>query len=93
QILGAIDPTTVTVTFHTTFANAQGDVNAIGGVTNYINQTQWNQTVYVRVEFNTTGCYDIVELDLMVNPLPNATQPNYPQYTLCDYNGAVGFET
>ncbi|MBF6640211.1 hypothetical protein IVB69_01835, partial [Flavobacterium sp. J49] len=45
------------------------------------------------VEFNTTGCYDIVELDLMVNPLPNATQPNYPQYTLCDYNGAVGFET
>ncbi|MFN7015373.1 MAG: hypothetical protein ACK4ON_13990, partial [Bacteroidia bacterium] len=44
QILGAIDPTTVTVTFHTTFANAQDDVNAIGGVTNYINQTQWNQT-------------------------------------------------
>ncbi|WP_304986240.1 T9SS type B sorting domain-containing protein [Flavobacterium rivulicola] len=93
QVLGSIDPTTVTVTFHTTFANAQDDANAIGGVTNYINQTQWNQTVYVRVEFNTTGCYDIVELDLIVNPLPNATQPNYAQYTLCDYNGSIGFET
>ncbi|MFN3969694.1 MAG: hypothetical protein ACK4HO_12380, partial [Flavobacterium sp.] len=93
QILGNIDPTTVTVTFHTTQVDAQDDTNAIGGVTNYINQTQWNQTLYVRVEFNTTGCYDIVELDLIVNPLPNATQPNYPQYTLCDYNGAIGFET
>ncbi|WP_443667533.1 Ig-like domain-containing protein, partial [Flavobacterium terrisoli] len=92
QILGSINPTDVNVTFHTTLTDAQDDTNAIGGVTNYINQTQWNQTLYVRVEFITTGCYDVVELDLIVNPLPNATQPNYPQYSLCDYNAPIGYE-
>ena len=93
QILGNITPSLVNVTFHPTFADAQNQTATIGGVTSYINQIIWNQTVFVRVEFIATGCYDIVELDLIVNPLPNATQPNYPQYTLCDYNGAIGFET
>ncbi|RKS02724.1 T9SS type B sorting domain-containing protein [Flavobacterium sp. 102] len=93
QILGTIDPSLVNVTFHPTFVDAQNETATITGVTNYINQTQWSQTLFVRVEFIATGCYDIVELDLIVNPLPNATQPNYPQYTLCDYNGAIGFET
>jgi len=42
------------------------------------------------VEFLATGCFDIVPLTLVVNPLPNATQPNYPQYSLCDVNQSVG---
>jgi len=89
QILGSIDPSTHTVTFHTSLGDAQGDIGAIGNIIGYVTATT---TLYVRVENNNTGCFDIVTLDLIVNPLPNATQPNYPQYTLCDYNGAVGFE-
>jgi gliding motility-associated-like protein len=93
QILGTINPADVTVTFHTTFAGAQNETNTITGVTSYINTSQWTQTVYVRIALNTTGCYDIVALDLIVNPLPNATQPNYPAYTLCDNNAPTGYET
>ncbi|MGL2964943.1 hypothetical protein ACSVH2_14080, partial [Flavobacterium sp. RSB2_4_14] len=93
QILGSINPALTTVTFHTTQADANADTNAISNVTNYINQTIWNQTLYVRVETIVTGCYDTVELNLIVNPIPNSLQPNYPQYSLCDYTGAIGFET
>ena len=89
QILGSIDPSTHTVTFHTSLGDAQNDIGAIGNIIGYVTTTT---TLYVRVENNATGCYDVVSLNLIVNALPNATQPNYPQYTLCDYNGAVGFE-
>ncbi|WP_412464645.1 choice-of-anchor L domain-containing protein [Flavobacterium mekongense] len=89
QILGSIDPLTHTVTFHTSLGDAQNDTGAITSVTGYVSATA---TLYVRVENNNTGCFDIVTLELIVNPLPNSSQPNYPQYTLCDYNGAVGFE-
>ena len=91
QILGSINPALTTVTFHTTLAAAQSDTNAIS--TSYTNQTIWNQTLYVRVETIATGCYDIVTLNLIVNPLPNSIQPNYPPYSLCDTTGAIGFET
>ncbi|MGL2967626.1 adhesin, partial [Flavobacterium sp. XGLA_31] len=54
----------------------------------------FGQTLYVRVETIATGCYDIVELKLVVDPLPNITQPNYPQYSLCDYDqSSIGHET
>ena len=29
------------------------------------------QTVWARVENTTTGCYSVVALDLVVNPLPD----------------------
>ncbi|MDI9258551.1 T9SS type B sorting domain-containing protein, partial [Flavobacterium sedimenticola] len=80
------------VTFHTTLADAQNDANAITSETSYVNQTIWTQTLYVRVETIATGCFDIVALNLVVNPLPNVTQPAYPQYTLCDYNAPIGYE-
>ncbi|MCF6130634.1 hypothetical protein L1S35_13215, partial [Flavobacterium sp. AS60] len=88
--LGAINPLTHTVTFYTTQTAAESGTGSIINPTSYISDTQ---TIYVRVETTATGCYDIVPLQLIVNPLPNATQPNYPQYSLCDTTGAVGFET
>ncbi|NMH23691.1 hypothetical protein, partial [Flavobacterium solisilvae] len=51
------------------------------------------ETLYVRVENNTTRCYDIVTLDLIVDPLPNSTQPSYPSYSLCDLDQSnIGYE-
>jgi gliding motility-associated-like protein len=91
--LGSINPSTVTVTFYTSLLDAQTPTGNITNVTSY--PAGPAQTLYVRVEFNATGCYDIVELDLVVNPLPNSLQPNYPQYSLCDNNqapGDIGFE-
>ncbi|MEM0544058.1 T9SS type B sorting domain-containing protein, partial [Flavobacterium sp. j3] len=93
EILGNIDPSLTTVTFHTTQGDANADTNAISNVTSYINQTIDSQTLYVRVETNATGCYDTVELQLIVNPIPNSLQPNYLPYSLCDETGQVGFET
>ena len=94
EILGSIDPAVTAVDFYTTLALALNGnpATAIGNVTGFTNQTQDSQILYVRVETIATGCYDIVELKLVVDPLPVATQPNYPQYSLCDTTGNIGFE-
>ncbi|MDI1273332.1 hypothetical protein, partial [Polaromonas sp.] len=90
EILGGLSPTQYTVTFYTSFADAQAPIAAIGNVTAYTSATD---TIYVRVQDNTTGCFDVVALNLVVNPLPNSTQPNYPQYSLCDNDQSnIGFE-
>jgi len=83
EILGGINPATVTVSFYEDLTDAQVPQNAIGSPFNYVSATR---TVYVRVEFIATGCYDIVELHLVVNPLPNSLQPNYPPVSQCDNN-------
>ena len=94
EILGSINSTLNTVTFYTTLADAQNETGAINAPGNYTNAIINTQTIYVRVETNASGCYDIVELQLIVNPLPNSTQPNYPQYSLCDNDQTnIGFET
>jgi gliding motility-associated-like protein len=90
EILGGISPATHTVSFYTSLSDAQAPTGAITNLTAY--PAGPFQTLYVRVETTATGCFDIVELNLVVNPLPNSTQPNYPQYSLCDYTGAVGYE-
>jgi gliding motility-associated-like protein len=93
QILGSLNPSTHAVTFYTSQAAAESGTGNISNPTSYINGTINTETIYVRVEITATGCYDIVTLQLIVNPLPNATQPNYPQYSLCDTTGLVGYET
>ncbi|UPT71107.1 MAG: T9SS type B sorting domain-containing protein [Flavobacterium sp. JAD_PAG50586_2] len=90
EILGSINPALTTVTFYTNLPDAQAPSNAIAGITNYLSG---NTTLYVRVETTATGCFDIVTLNLVVNPLPNSLQPNYPQYSLCDTDqGSIGYE-
>ncbi|WNM18388.1 T9SS type B sorting domain-containing protein [Flavobacterium capsici] len=93
QVLGSIDPSTHTVTFYTSLADAQTPSNAITNVASYINSVIDQQTIYVRVETTATGCFDIVDFDIIVDPLPNSTQPNYPQYSLCDNDQSlIGYE-
>ncbi|MES2410258.1 MAG: hypothetical protein V4535_02310, partial [Bacteroidota bacterium] len=92
QILGSLDPLTHIVTFYTSQVAADSGAGSITNPASYINGTIDTEIVYIRIENTVTGCYDIVTLQLIVNPLPNATQPNYPQYSLCDTTGATGFE-
>lgn len=88
-VLAALDPATHDVTYHTSLLDAQNDANAITNVTSY---PSGNATIWVRVEIIATGCYDIVELDLVVDPLPASQQPAYPPYSLCDVNAPLGYE-
>ena len=72
-ILGAQDPATYTVTYHTSAADANAGVNAIVNTTAYTNTTPGRQTIYIRVTHNVQGCFvDRESFDLVVNPLPEA---------------------
>ena len=79
QVLGGLDPGQYSVSYHTDLTAAQGGTGAITGPAAYLSPIA---LIYVRVTNNATGCYDIVELQLTVNPLPVANQPQ--PYTLCD---------
>ncbi len=92
QVLGSLNPATHQVTYHTSLNDAQLGLGAIGNPSNYTNTTADAQTIWVRVEIIATGCYDIVELDLIVDPLPQSMQPAYPPYSLCDNTAPAGFE-
>ena len=88
EILGSLNPLIHAVTFYTSQAAAQAGTGSITNPTSYTSETQ---TIYVRVENILTGCYDILTLQLIVNPLPTIVQP-LPPYILND-NGNDGYET
>ncbi|WP_264521814.1 T9SS type B sorting domain-containing protein [Flavobacterium sp. N1994] len=94
EILGSINPALTSVSFYTSQPDADAGTNAITSISSYVNASPNTQTLYVRVETIATGCYDVVTLQLVVNPIPNSLQPNYPQYSLCDVDQSnIGFET
>ncbi|MGC4042083.1 MAG: PKD domain-containing protein [Flavobacterium sp.] len=89
EVLGTINPLTHTVSYYTNISNAQSGISPI---TNLLAFPSAGQTIWIRVENNATGCFDIVTLELIVAPLPLVTQPNYPQYSLCDATLPIAFE-
>ncbi|WP_460220002.1 choice-of-anchor L domain-containing protein [Psychroserpens sp. MEBiC05023] len=78
------DPTLYTVTYYETELNADTGSNAILNPANYTNTTAFNQTIWIRVEDNATGCYKLTTLELIVNALPVLLQPS--PLELCDDN-------
>ncbi|WP_035642428.1 choice-of-anchor L domain-containing protein, partial [Flavobacterium rivuli] len=76
------------VTFHTSFQDADTDNNAISDADSraYTNLTTV-QTLFVRVEDGTSGCYRIVLMDLRVEPLPTLLMPTADDRTICDSDG------
>ncbi|MBT8278052.1 MAG: T9SS type B sorting domain-containing protein, partial [Bacteroidia bacterium] len=72
----------VAVTWHETLSDAQNNVNPIASP--YNNIVPNTQTVYAHVYDVTTGCFDVVELVLIVNALPEIIAVT--DYELCDYN-------
>ncbi|MFN4050365.1 MAG: hypothetical protein ACK4J3_19010, partial [Acinetobacter pittii] len=83
QVLGSIPAATHTVSFHSTEAAAIAGNPSINNTNAYSNTTPNQEIVWVRVTNNTTGCFDVVPLTLVVHPNPvvNATS-----LSLCDAN-------
>ena len=62
----------VTPTYYETFTDAEDGINSIEFPENYTNTNIPVQTIYVRVTNDTTGCFSIVNFDVIVNPIPQA---------------------
>ena len=79
----------VGVLYYLTQIDAQiGDPGAVL-VSPYANVVANLQTVWARVENTTTGCYSVVALDLVVNPLPDTpVVPGFGDLTSCDGDGS-----
>lgn len=83
-ILGTQSPANYAVSFYTNAADANTGSNAIANDTNYTNSTRDKQTIYVRVENNTTGCFnDHMSFDIIIHPLPTITN-TIPDLEVCD---------
>lgn len=65
SILNGIDPFSVSVIHFNTLVDAESGTNAIANPTAFTNTTN-PQTIYVRVEDATSGCYSITNFDLIV---------------------------
>ncbi|MBN9283905.1 MAG: hypothetical protein J0I85_05735, partial [Flavobacterium sp.] len=90
EILGTLNPANHTLSYHVNLNDAQAGINIINNIFSYTNITN-PQVIYVRVTHNTTGCFDVVSLKLIVNPLPVVPMP-VPAYSLCDYTGLPLYE-
>ncbi|MFY0605061.1 MAG: hypothetical protein JXQ93_14110, partial [Flavobacteriaceae bacterium] len=68
-ILGGQDPVNFTVTYHASASDANSGLNNLPD--SYSNTAANQQTIYVRVTNNSTGCFtDHTTFDLIVHPLP-----------------------
>lgn len=85
NIIGTQNPANFTVTYHLSFNEALNGVNAIVNTSAYENIVPNQQTIYVRIVDNTTGCFSSqTSFDLIVNPLPVAN--SVENLEVCDDN-------
>ncbi|UUV21679.1 choice-of-anchor L domain-containing protein [Paenimyroides aestuarii] len=89
-IAGNPMPANSVVTFHETQGDADANANAIFNTGAYINKVKDQQTIYVRVGFTNSSCYNTVPLVLIVNKTPAITPIRGLQ--VCDINND-GVET
>jgi gliding motility-associated-like protein len=78
-VLGSLSPAQYTVSYHQSQTDAEDNLGAIGNPGSY---SSTGETIYIRVTSNATGCFDVVELELIVNPLPVVSNP--APITQCD---------
>ncbi|WP_420574519.1 choice-of-anchor L domain-containing protein [Kordia sp.] len=83
QILGGLAGT-ATVTYYETDALAQAGAVGTELPILYTTTTASLQIIHARVTDNITGCFDVVEVTLIVDPLPNLD--NIPPMIACDFN-------
>ncbi|MCB9426995.1 MAG: T9SS type B sorting domain-containing protein [Flavobacteriales bacterium] len=78
------------VTYYKTLVDAENKIKAIANPASYTNSTVGAvESVHVRVENPTTGCYSTTILDIRVDPLPSPKSPVAPLIS-CDAD-ADGF--
>uniref|UniRef100_UPI0025CDBC15 T9SS type B sorting domain-containing protein n=1 Tax=uncultured Flavobacterium sp. TaxID=165435 RepID=UPI0025CDBC15 len=83
EILGPMDPGAYSIAFYLS-ADAAANGTGEGRIMTPASHNSASGSVWARVTDNATGCYDVMELELIVNPLPVANAP--VPYTLCDYD-------
>ncbi|WP_179320612.1 T9SS type B sorting domain-containing protein [Winogradskyella helgolandensis] len=69
----------VMVTYHKSESDANININALGSI---FNNTSSNETIYIRVENLTTGCFIINDVDINVSALTNFNPTT--DYNICD---------
>jgi len=80
QVIGG--QTDLTISYHLSIEDAIENTNLLPII--FTNTIQDNQTIFIRIENNITGCYETGSTNLIVNPKPfiNTLQP----YEVCDDN-------
>ena len=83
DILGGLDPDNFSVEYYETLASAQFGTNAVPSP--YVNTVAYNQTLYARVYNNDyQDCYEVVELDLVVEYCPIECNTPPVNMSLCN---------
>ncbi|MFC0603845.1 choice-of-anchor L domain-containing protein [Winogradskyella pulchriflava] len=80
----------VTATYHETPEDSDSGMNAIVDPTQYTNIETPEQTIYVRVTNDVTGCYTLVDFTIRVNPLPEVVAVT--DFIQCELN-TDGFDS
>lgn len=77
-VLGNQNPSQFTVTYYETFLDAENGEFEITNSTNY--QAADGQEIFVRIENNATGCFDVTTFNTIVHRKPLV---DIPQQTIC----------
>jgi len=80
--------TGMVVSYHETQSDADTNTSAV--TSPYTSITANAQTLFIRLENTTTGCFDTTTLELLVDPLP--VIPTIEAYELCDYTNSGGLQ-
>src|SRR5690606_3836803 len=84
EVLGGLDAGSHEVSYFVSEEDARNNTNEIMNPTGYTNLVVNEDSIWIRVDDLATGCYDVTELVLIVNPLPVVAMPNVEDYRLCD---------
>ncbi|WP_046759432.1 hypothetical protein, partial [Kordia jejudonensis] len=82
EIYGTQTPSDFTLSYYESEQDAQDAINPIVNLTDYTNIVANQQTIWVRLEDNTTACFAIGSFDIIVVPPPVLVQPI--PFALCD---------
>lgn len=82
-ILNGLDPNTTTVLFYQNEADVIAVNNNIQGTLSY---QSIGGTIWATVTNSSTGCFDVVPIELTVRPVPTVPQP-VPAFSKCDETG------
>jgi gliding motility-associated-like protein len=76
--LGTLNPANYTVSYYATSADANAPANALP---NLYTNTSNPQTIYVRIQNNTSGCYTVTSFQLIVTS--QVLTPTFTNFTIC----------
>ncbi|MGS2726659.1 choice-of-anchor L domain-containing protein [Psychroserpens sp. BH13MA-6] len=88
EVLASVPASTYSISYYLSATDAENDTNPIAGT---IQNTSNPQTIFIRIEDITNGCLAFQNFNLVVNPLPEFTQPTL--LSVCDDAISDGFTT